>query len=263
MADDKQFLSDIQSTDPDVRFAAWRIAGEVSPSIIPELGKLAASDNPGIAKAAREALTTMTHSHPNRAAVAAGLLPLRTADSFRLLSLIAGEDAVPAIAKSIEDPKLREEVVYCLERIPGPASDKALMAAYKEAAVEFKPRILAALGHRRTAAAADLAAEAARSSNKDIALAGAKASGRIGKKLPPFDTDSVLRYADAQGSTPEALRVYKSFLTAPEPHVQCAAIIGLAKLKTPEAATAIMPHLKSENRTIRITAAKAWKSMSG
>jgi hypothetical protein len=32
---------------------------------------------------------------------------------------------------------------------------------------------------------------------------------------------------------------------------------------TPEAATAIMPYLKSENRTVRITAANAWKSIIG
>ena len=50
MADEKQFLTDIQSTDADVRFAAWRRAGEMSPSVIPELGKLAASKDPGSPK---------------------------------------------------------------------------------------------------------------------------------------------------------------------------------------------------------------------
>ena len=287
MADEKQFLSDIQSSDANVRFAAWRRAGEVSPSVIPEFGKLAASKEPAIAKAAREALTTMTHSvgkdsaAPNRAGVVKGLLQIKSADAFRLLSQIAGEDSVPAIAKSIGNPELREEVVYCLERIPGPAADKALIAAYKDAAAEFKPRILAALGHRRSAEAVELCAEAARSANQDISLAGVKAFGRIGKKSaapmkrmafkdqPVWDkideTDSMLRYADAQakeGNAAEAMRVYKTALAAPEEHWQCAAIIGLAKIGTAEAAAAILPQLKSDNRTVRITASKAWKSMA-
>jgi HEAT repeat protein len=288
MADEKQFLNDIQSADANVRFGAWRSAGEMSPSVIPELGKLAASKDPGIAKAAREALTTMTHSvgkdpaAPNRAGVVKGLLDIKSADAFRLLSHIAGEDSVPAIAKSIGEPGLREEVVYCLERIPGPAADKALIAAYKDAAAEFKPRILAALGHRRSAEAVELCADAARSASQPISLAGVKAFGRIGKKptspvkrmsfkdQPLWDrideTDSMLRYADAQakeGNTAEAMRIYKTALAAPEEHWQCAAIIGLAKIGTAEAAVAILPKLKSENRTVRITASNAWKSMAG
>ncbi len=288
MADEKQFLSDIQSSDANVRFAAWRRAGEVSPSVIPQLGKLAASKEPGIAKAAREALTTMTHSvgkdpaAQNRAGVVKGLLEIGTADAFRLLSLIAGEDSVPAIAKFIGNPEVREEVVYCLERIPGPASDKALIAAYKDAAAEFKPRILAALGHRRSAAAVELCADAARSASQNLSLAGAKAFGRIGKKpasplkktdfkdQPVWDNideiDSVLRYADAQakeGNATEAVQIYKATLALPEGHWQCAAIIGLSKIGSAEAAAAILPKLKSENRTVRITASNAWKSMAG
>jgi HEAT repeat protein len=288
MADEKQFLNDIQSTDAHVRFAAWRRAGEMSPAVVPELGKLAASKDPGIAKAAREALTTLTHSvgkdpaTPNRAGVVKGLLEIKTADAFRLLSHIAGEDSVPAIAKSLGDPVLREEVVYCLERIPGPAAIKALMAAYKDAPAEFKPRILAALGHRRAAEAVELCADAARSASQPISLAGIKAFGRIGKKpAAPVkrmafkdqplwdkidDTDSMLRYADAQakeGNAAEAMRIYKATLTLPEEHWQCAAIIGLSHIGSAEAAAAILPKLKSDNRKVRITAANAWKSMAG
>jgi len=41
----------------------------------------------------------------------------------------------------------------------------------------FKPRILAALGHRRVEEAADLCAAAIASKNLDIAMAGMKAGG--------------------------------------------------------------------------------------
>ena len=126
----------------------------------------------------------------NRSGVVKGLveiggpdyaLPVRV-HALRLLSNVAGEDSVAAIAKWIGSAELREEVVYCLERIPGEASNKALMAAYQDAADEFKPRILAALGHRRAQSAVPLCLEAMRSPNKDIAVMGVRAFGRIGKK---------------------------------------------------------------------------------
>ncbi len=296
MADEQKLLADLGGDNADLRFAAWRQAGELSPSTIPQLGKLAASGNPGVAKAGREALTTMTHSvgkdpaSPNRAGVIKGLLELAApanpmpvrVHALRLLSNIAGEDSVPTIAKWLADAEIREEAIYAIERIPAAASDKALMTAYANAPDDFKPRVLAALGHRRVAQAADLCAGAMQSANKDIAVAATKAYGRIGKRasspvrLPDpktltvwqsiDTTDAMLRYADAQakeGAAAEAMRIYKTALDRPEEHWQCAAIIGLAKLGTPEAAIAIMPKLKSDNRTIRITAAKAWKSIVG
>ena len=60
----------------------------------------------------------------------------------------------------------------------------------------------------------------------------------------------------------EATRIYRMALERPEAHLQCAGIIGIAKLGTPEAATAIFPKLKSANRTVRITAENAWRGMA-
>ncbi len=295
MPDDKKFLDDLQSESADVRFAAWRQAGEASPAVIGPLGKLVGSEKPGVAKAAREALTTMTHAvgkdtgAANRAAVVKGLLDLAGAGSalpvrvhaLRLLSGVAGEGSVAAIARWIQAPDVREEVVYCIERIPGDASIKALLAAYKDAGDDFKPRILAALGHRRAGEALALSVEAMRSPNQEIAVAAVKAFGRIGRKpagvlRPPEEKglsewqridqlDSLLRYADAQakgGDVAEAMRIYRSALERPQEHWQCAAIIGIAKIGTAEAAAAILPKLKSNHRTVRITAEKAWKSMA-
>ncbi len=251
MADDQKFISDLQSSSADVRFAAWRAAGEVSPSVIPQVGKLAASTTPGIAKAAREALTTLTHAvgkdpaAPNRAGVVKGLLELTGASyaldvrahALRLLSGIAGDDAIPAIAKLMTSAELREEAVYCLERIPTQAAIAAIAASYPGAAAEFKPRILAALGHRRAAEGLPLCVEAMKSPNAELALAALKAYGRIGKKpavapripdgktLTPWQatehTDSLLRYADAQaraGNAAEAMRIYKTAIDRAEEH---------------------------------------------
>ncbi len=293
--DTRKFLAGIESSNPDERFAAWRAAGEVSPSVIPQLGKLAASDKPGIAKAASEALTTMTHSvgkdpkSANRAEVIRGLLGLTSTayalsvrtHAFRLLSNIAAEDSVPSIAKEIQNADLREEVVYCLERIPGDSAIQALIDAYKGASDDFKPRILAALGHRRASSAASLCNDAMRSPNKDIAIAGARAIARIGPAsgaAPAFPAeaelsewqktermDSLLRYADAQadaGNAAGALTVYRAALDLPQEHLQCAAIVAIGKLGTPEAAALLMPKLKSPIRNVRITARNTWKKIA-
>jgi HEAT repeat protein len=291
--DTQQFVRDLQSDNPDVRFAAWRQAGTVEPTVIPQLGKIAASQDPGVAKAGREALTTMVHSvgksrtAANRAGVVQGLvnltgpeygLPVRV-HALRLLSNVAGEESVPAIAKFIGNPELREEAAYTLERIGGPAVTKAFVATYRDAKDDFRPRILAALGHLRAAEATELVTEAMKSSNKDVALAAAKAFGRIGRKpagqIPTVSVtgtweqveyaDSQLRYAEGRakdGDAAEALRVYRTALERPEEHLQCAAIIGIAKLGTPEAAAAILPKLKSGNSEVRITAVNAWKGMA-
>jgi HEAT repeat protein len=292
MADTQKLLADLQSKDKDVRFAAWRAADRSNADAIPQLGKLVASSEPGIAKAAREALTTMTHSvgrdTSERGPVVNGLLkltataysvPVRTL-AFRLLSQIAGEDSIPAIMKFISEPDVREEAIYAVERIPGLAANQALIAAYKGAKDDFKPRILFALGHRRAQDAAALCEEAMRSPNKDISVAASRAFGRIGRKLaaaPKYPdsglsfqqttdvNDAQLRYADAQakhGATAEALRVYKTFLDRPEEYLQCAAIIGIAKLNTPEAAATIQPKLSSTNHKVKITAEHAWKAMA-
>lgn len=288
--DTQKFLNDIQSKDKDARFAAWRAAGEVDPSVIGQLGKLAASNDPGIAKAAREALTTMTHSvgkDPNasrRAAVVKGLLEISGAgsplpvrfDAYRLLSNIAGSESVPAIAREIHNPDLREEVVYCLERIPGEASLRALTEAYPKAADDFKPRILAALGHRRSGLA--VVTPAMKSSDPAIRTAAMRAYGRIGRQSATFPdetglsewqkldrVDSMLRWAEAQvkeGNGAAAIPVYKNLMERTQEHLQCAAIIGLAKIGTADAAAAILPKLKSTNQRVRITAQNAWKGMA-
>lgn len=295
MADDQKFISDLQSSSADVRFSAWRAAGDVSPVVIPQVGKLAASTTPGIAKAAREALTTLTHAvgkdpaAPNRAGVVKGLLELSggayaldvRAHALRLLSGVASDDAIPAIAKLLSSAELREEAIYCLERIPTAAAIGAIAASYAAAKEDFKPRILAALGHRRAAEGVPLCVEAMKSANAELALAGLKAYGRIGKKaavapripdaktLTPWQAtehaDSLLRFADAQaraGNSADAVRLYKGALDRSEEHYQCAAVIGLAKLGTAEAAAAILPKLKSASSKVRITAQQAWGTMA-
>jgi hypothetical protein len=279
--DREQFLKDISGDAIEARFAAWRSAAEQDVSVVPELLRLLDSPKPGVAKAAAEALTTMVHGvgkDPNdtkRNPLVKALLAKPSALTLRLLSQIAGEADVPEIAKHLGSVDLREEVVYCLERIPGVAADTALVAGYDKAATDFKPRILAALGHRKAAGAVILAQDAMKSANADIAIGGARAMGRIGRKppggpkWPKLDAsdalDAQLRYADAQaaaGNTADALEIYKAFLSRAEDHYQCAALVGLSKLGTSDAAQLIFPKLKSDRRQVRVTAQQCWGKFS-
>lgn len=291
----EKFLSEIKSNDAEVRYAAWMRAGEIDTEVIPPLGKLLVADEPGVSKAADESLKRMVHGigkqpgGARRAAVVRELIVL-TGDgqagwtrtiALRHLSLIGGDETVPEVAPLVRNFELQEEAVFCLERIPGKAATQALMAALPYVGDPFKPRILAALGHRRAEEAVDICAGAMDSANMEIVMAGLKSTARIGKKpsvamkTPNYEsltgwqkieyTDSTLRFADDQvrrGNIDDAIKYYRGFLDRPEEYLQCAAIIGLSKTGSPEAAGLIYPKLKSTNNTVRITAHKAWAAMA-
>jgi HEAT repeat protein len=290
-----KFLAAIQSKDVEVRYAAWNNADSADPEVIPALGKLLVAGEPGVRKAADESLKRMVHSvgketgGTRRAAVIQQMIVL-TGDgeadwtrtlALRHLSLIGGDETVPVAARLLRNSGLQEEAAFCLERIPGHAADQALIDALPDVSDAFKPRLLNALGHRRAEEAADICAGAMGTPDLDIAIAGMRATGRIGikpgveVKVPRFEmlsgwqkidyTDSSLRYADEQarrGNHEEALKIYGDLLNRPEEHVQCAVVIGLSKMSSPDAAALIYTQLKSANRTVRITARKAWAAMA-
>ena len=307
-----QFLAGLRSDDATANLEAWTKADRMDASVIPAVSELLTSKKPNVRRAADEALKAIVHSvgktidprglganvgRPDalgrtdpRQQVVGYLLSLldgkralvEKTNALRLLSLIATTDAVAKVSSLIHDPQLREEVAFCLERIPGKASEEALLAALPAAADEFKPRILAALGHRRADEAVGACIDAMQSSDATIAIAGMKAWGRIGTStgaeidFPELDSlsdwrktefdDSLLRYADAQvdkGNEGEAARIYTRALGRDEEHLQCAAIIGLAKIGTARAAAAIFPKLRSDHSTVRITARQAWSRLAG
>lgn len=310
-AEDK-FLAGIRSDDEDANYAAWSTADQVDPSVIPALAELLTSKKLNVRKAAEEALKNVVHSVGkviNAASLGAntgrpddpGQMDPRQAvvmhlhsvisgkgsqtakvTALRHLSLIGTTDDVGKIAPLIHDAQLREEAAFCLERIPGKASEEALLAALPSAADDFKPRILAALGHRQADEAAGAAIAAMGSSDTTLAMAGLKAWARIGTSggmdvtFPERDglsewqniefDDSQLRYADAQlarGNADEAQAIYMEALERDEEHLQCAAIIGLANVASSDAAAAIFPKLDSDDNTVRITARQAWARLAG
>lgn len=305
-AEDK-LLAGLRSDDEDANYAAWSTAEQADPSVIPAVSELLVSKKPNVRKAAEEALKNIVHAvgktidprnlgantgrpdDPGRmdrrqqvvmhlkGLVTGKRQEIEKVTALRHLSLIATTDDVGAIAALIHDPRLREEVAFCLERIPGKAAEEALLSALAGAADDFKPRILAALGHRQADEAVDACVAAMGSADQGMAMAGMKAWARIGTStgeeidFPDMDdlsawekvefSDSMLRYADAQvekGNTEEGERIYREALDSEEGHMQCAGIVGLAKIGTSAAAAAIFPKLSSADSTVRITAQQAW-----
>ena len=310
-AEDK-LLAGLRSDDEDANYAAWSTASDADPSVIPAVSALLTSKKPNVRKAADEALKNIVHAvgkvikaqnlganagRPDdtgrmdpRQQVVLHLLSVVNGKgdltgkvtALRHLSLIATTDDVAQIAAHVHDPQLREEVAFCLERIPGKTSEEALLGALPAAADDFKPRILAALGHRRADEAVGACIEAMASADPGLAMAGMKAWARIGTasgggvQFPDLDAldewqriefdDSMLRYADAQlekGNTGEAESIYMEALGREEEHLQCAAIIGLATIGTAKTAAAIFPKLDSDDNTVRITARMAWSRLAG
>ncbi|MDX2269854.1 MAG: hypothetical protein NW208_17260 [Bryobacter sp.] len=270
--DKQEFLNAIAGSDIEKRFAAWRSAGEQDASVVPALITLTENTDPGIAKAATEALTTMVHAcgksfaDPRRAPLAKALNEKHTAHTLRLLSLIGGDPEVPQIAQSLSNPALAEEAIFALERIPGPASEKAMLAAYAKASPTFRPRLLYALGRRRVKAAEPLARRAMMDRTAlGLAEAGNFAKGRIGltpgPTFAPSRTQDLIRYAEsalADGNKALALQLYASLLKRPEEHFQCAGLVGMGKIGTAEAAQSVYAKLKSPDRKVRLTAAQVW-----
>ena len=57
----------------------------------------------------------------------------------------------------------------------------------------------------------------------------------------------MLGYADGlrdSGNGSDAMPIYKTMLSRSEEHLQCAALVGIGKMKTPDAASAIYPLLE-------------------
>jgi HEAT repeat protein len=158
----RAFLEQLQSSDGQVRYAAWRSAGPLGAAAVVPLADLMASPEKGVAKAAQEALKTVVHyagrpgARAEARAVAAELLkvaasarPYRVrAEALNGLGFIGDRRVVPGLAKLLEDREVREEARLALERIPGPAALRALREALRTGPADFKAHLEQSLYNR-------------------------------------------------------------------------------------------------------------------
>jgi len=166
----QELIEKMKSSDPYVRYEAWKSAGPMGAEAVAGLADLVASSDRWVARAAKFALGNITHyaARPaspssgregakNEASAVAGELlkvatsnrPLRVrADALNLLGFVGDGKTVSAIAKLLDERDVRDEARMALERIPGRDSQRALQRACERAPADFKPNIEQSLRSR-------------------------------------------------------------------------------------------------------------------
>jgi type 1 glutamine amidotransferase len=165
----------------------------------------------------------------------------------RELSIIGTDQSVPVLAKMLTDGKLSDMARYALERIPGEAADKALLAALPKAEGKAKIGIVNSLGERGYRGAADEIGKLATASDPLLAGAAISALGKIGgsdaaavldkvkdsapDNLKMVAYDACLKCADqmvADGDKAGALKMYRELNKAGVPQlIRTAALRGM------------------------------------
>ncbi|MBN1422206.1 MAG: HEAT repeat domain-containing protein [Planctomycetes bacterium] len=233
-------------------------------TLLPGMG----SDNLDERKRAQLALEAMVHTagrpgaDAERGALAGEIAAKLGGDTpktarvwlLKNLQFIGRDECVEAEAKLLQDPdaELRDCARRALAHNPvskaGDALRKALGAAKDSA---WRVALLNALGDRREASSIRLVAEFVEMPDEAVAVAAAKALGKIGginaakilsaakgkagAKVKPAMADALLACAEglaAAGKTADAERIYRELRDPAEPSmVRDAAVRGLAGLK--------------------------------
>ncbi len=165
----------------------------------------------------------------------------------RELSIIGTEQSVPVLAPVLTNQEYSDMARYALERIPGEAVDKALLATLSKAEGKAKVGIVNSLGERGYKPAAAEIAKLVDNSDKVLAGAAVSALGKIGgpdalkaldkalasapdnQKMPVYD--AYLKIAEkmvAAGNKAEAQKIYLSLNKQGVPQlVRTAALKGM------------------------------------
>jgi type 1 glutamine amidotransferase/HEAT repeat protein len=165
----------------------------------------------------------------------------------RELSIIGTDQSVPVLAGMLTDQEYSDMARYALERIPGEAVNKALVAALTKAEGKAKIGIVNSLGERGCVAATAEIAKCTGGSDKMLCGAAISALGKIGcadavkaldaalESAPDNEKtlvyDALLKAAEkmvSQGERPAALRIYRNLNKQGVPQlVRTAALKGM------------------------------------
>ncbi len=165
----------------------------------------------------------------------------------RELSIIGTEQSVPVLAGMLTNQEYSDMARYALERIPGEAVNKALLAALPKAEGKARIGIVNSLGERGCVAATAEVARCAEGSDKALCGAAISALGKIGSAdaVKALDKtlesapdnqktlvyDALLKAAEkmmTKGERPAALRIYRNLNKDGVPQlVRTAALKGM------------------------------------
>jgi len=175
-------------------------------AVLRDLDSFAYSKNEEILYRLREYILNNRGTEESRAACEDKLLTFLGSTSnldaklavCRELRLIGGERSAPALGRMLLLTETTDLARYALEKIPGPASDKAFLEALNAATGEMKLGIISSLGNRKAAGAVQALAGLLNGPEPTVASASATALGRIGGKEAAAALSDV--YDKAQGA---------------------------------------------------------------
>jgi type 1 glutamine amidotransferase len=146
----------------------------------------------------------------------------------RELSIIGTEQSVPVLAPMLTNQEYSDMARYALERIPGEAVDKALLAAVPKAEGKARIGIVNSLGERGTKSAVGEIAKLVDNSDRVLAGAAISALGKIG------GPDAVAGLDKALASAPDnqKMAVYDAYLKVAEKMVAQGDKAGAMKIYT-------------------------------
>ena len=268
-ADDVEtLLRDISSPDPIVRMDACKRAGAIGAQAIAPVAALLVHSDYETAKTARMAMERIVvyaarpgaeSERRNVARELARLLgephPISTkTEALRLIAWIGEDEEAAAITPLLEEEALADEVRMSLERIPGEASTRALLAALDHAPTHLRIGLLNSLGRKKNPGTVDQLKEFAQQSERDVAWACLETLAALA--VPPtqvfpaptcaeFARENPARYAQitldaatalaASGDTTAAESLYLQVPSlTPLPHLRGAALHGLTRIQSRE-----------------------------
>jgi HEAT repeat protein len=180
----------------------------------------------------------------------------------RQLSLIGGDASAPVLSRLVGDARLGAIALYALERIPGKASESALLKALQASGGATRVALINALSSRGIPS--PLYARWLTGTDAETASAAAAALGSTGseadirtllaaRSVNASARDAALRLAERLG--PKGRPVYEALWGSGEPVMaRLAALEGLARLDGSKALPAILEALRSPEQAIQAEA---------
>jgi len=300
-----EFLARIDGADANARYEAIRGAGPIGAAAVAPLAARLTHENRLVAEGARQAIESLARfagrpDAPERQAVCealAALLDAKQTEKVRRIALgllgeIGGPAEIPAMAALIPDPALRDDALATIDRIPGEASERALVAALATVPKDVLPSVIVSIKHHgcpsATAKIVELAGDGApriRAAAVECLGTGAGIAGgdkamvravvRAVMRSIRDDAPEVRRVAGeaylhladalaAAGRREPAFWMLRALVERrQEPAWTCAAIVGIAKIGGPDAADILVGALADPSATVREAAKQGLVDLAG
>jgi len=192
-------------------------------------------------------------------------------EACRHLRIIGSDKSVPVLEDMLLNKETTDMARYALEKIPGAASDKALLRSLKKSQGMIKTGIVSSIGHRNVPEAVPYLEEILHKNNdSSLSFAAAAALGHIRdhqaseallKVLPKTKgelqtqiTGSLLKCAEeylSKGNHEKAQNIYDQILNTDLPlSLHNSAFRGKIKAAGPRGAQIILETLKGEEKNI-------------